>query len=331
MSIKHSFSSGKADDADATLVNPSDWNAAHDPALTTKGDIIARSGSAAARLGVGSNDEALIAASGETLGLKYAAIILASLLTTRGDIIFRNATVPARLAKGTSGFVLKQGANDPLWAIDPAQDLVTTAGDILIATAADTLARLGLGAAGALLKVNSGATAPEYLAIGTAFQALRTNSGATAPEWADHPKIVLKSADEDVTSSTMLQDDNDLKFAIAANEDWVFEFFIIWDAPTAADIKFSITIPSGATGEWALGRQVGTGDEEPTYIADAAFGSKLAIVSTANNTKFGAHLWGTVINGSNAGNVQLQFAQNTSDGTPATVFTNSWLKAYRVT
>ena len=92
--VKHAFTSGKADDADATLVNPSDWNAEHEPNLTTKGDMIARGASASARLPVGSNDEALIADSAQSLGLKYAAVILASLLTTRGDIIFRNASVP---------------------------------------------------------------------------------------------------------------------------------------------------------------------------------------------------------------------------------------------
>ena len=46
--------------------------------------------------------------------------------------------------------------------MDPVADLVTTAGDTLYATAADTLARLGIGTAGQILQVNSGATAPEW-------------------------------------------------------------------------------------------------------------------------------------------------------------------------
>ncbi len=83
------------------------------------------------------------------------------------------------------------------------------AGDIIYASAADTPARLALGTAGKVLKVNSGATAPEWavdpttdvvttagdliygtgadavarLGIGTASQVLAVNSGATAPEW----------------------------------------------------------------------------------------------------------------------------------------------------
>ena len=48
------------------------------------------------------------------------------------------------------------------WKVDPVADLVTTAGDTLYATAADTLVRLGIGTAGQVLQVNSGATAPEW-------------------------------------------------------------------------------------------------------------------------------------------------------------------------
>jgi len=48
------------------------------------------------------------------------------------------------------------------WAVDPVADIVTTAGDLIYGTAADTVARLGIGTAGQVLTVNSGATAPEW-------------------------------------------------------------------------------------------------------------------------------------------------------------------------
>jgi hypothetical protein len=54
------------------------------------------------------------------------------------------------------------------WAVDPVADVVTTAGDLIYGTAADTVARLGIGTAGQVLKVNSGATAPEWGAAGGA-------------------------------------------------------------------------------------------------------------------------------------------------------------------
>lgn len=89
----------------------------------------------------------------------------------------------------------------------------TTTGDIAYRSAtANVNTRLALGTAGQVLKVNAGATAPEWatdasgmtnpmtttgdviysssgstparLGIGTAGQVLQVNSGATAPEWA---------------------------------------------------------------------------------------------------------------------------------------------------
>jgi hypothetical protein len=117
-----------------------------------------------------------------------------------GDITEVQAGVGISIASGTG----------PIPVItNSSTDLITTAGDILYGTAADTVARLGIGAAGRVLKVNSGATAPEWavdpttdvvttagdliygtgadavtrLGIGTAGQVLKVNSGATAPEW----------------------------------------------------------------------------------------------------------------------------------------------------
>jgi len=84
------------------------------------------------------------------------------------------------------------------------------AGDLVYGTGADTFTKLSLGVAGRVLKVNSGATAPEWaidpvadvvttagdliygtaadtvtrLGLGTAGQVLTVNSGATAPIWA---------------------------------------------------------------------------------------------------------------------------------------------------
>ena len=59
-------------------------------------------------------------------------------------------------------------------------DLITTAGDILYGTAADTVARLGIGTAGQVLTVNSGATAPEWKTIGGGESWTLLNAGGTA-------------------------------------------------------------------------------------------------------------------------------------------------------
>ena len=48
---------------------------------------------------------------------------------------------------------------------DTAPAKVTTAGDVVYATGANALSRLGIGSAGQVLKTNAGATAPEWGAI----------------------------------------------------------------------------------------------------------------------------------------------------------------------
>ena len=76
--------------------------------------------------------------------------------TAGGDITEVQAGVGISVASGTG----------PIPVItNSSTDLITTAGDLLYGTAADTVARLGIGTAGQVLKVNSGATAPEWGAL----------------------------------------------------------------------------------------------------------------------------------------------------------------------
>ena len=51
----------------------------------------------------------------DNLETQFASVL--ALLTTRGDIIYRGAATWERLAKGTQNYFLKQGANDPFWAV----------------------------------------------------------------------------------------------------------------------------------------------------------------------------------------------------------------------
>jgi len=137
---------------------------------------------------------------------------------------------------GAYKFVLKDENDVVLWSMDgidapggeiPA--LVDASGDLLYADGADSLTRLAKGTARQVLRMNSGATAPEWgagsagtlttqgdlliasaanvlarLGIGTARQVLQTNSGVSAPEWAASPQSVLTAA-------------GDLLYASAAN------------------------------------------------------------------------------------------------------------------
>ncbi|KKL86187.1 hypothetical protein LCGC14_1947250 [marine sediment metagenome] len=141
---------------------------------------------------------------------------------------------------------------------------------------------------------------------------------------------VIKTAAEGVVNNT-LQDDNELFFAIGANENWVVEFFIHWQAHTSGDIKFTIAAPSGAAGNFALAAIAGTSNDNPVYYGNNSFGGTIAIQADVTAAGRGTHLFAYVANGSTAGNVQLQWAQNTTfAGTSSSVRAFSWLRGTRV-
>jgi len=107
-----------------------------------------------------------------------------------------------------------------------AEATLTTTGDMVYASSAKTLARLAKGTARQILAMNSGATAPEWiaslqsiltaagdiiyassantpakLAKGTARQQLAMNSGETAPEWVASLQSILTTQGDIIQAS----------------------------------------------------------------------------------------------------------------------------------
>lgn len=129
--------------------------------LTTKGDIIAATGAAAAaRVGVGIDGQVLVADAASAAGVKWAAGGSGATVTT--------GTIAARPAAGTLGSGNLYYATDTgqlfrsTGAAYTAVDLngiITTKGDMLAASAAGQLARLAVGADGSVLVADSTQTA----------------------------------------------------------------------------------------------------------------------------------------------------------------------------
>lgn len=147
--------------------------------------------------------------------------------------------------------------------------------------------------------------------------------------------FVRKTADESVTSSTALQDDDELKFNIASNEIWEATFKLAIDAATGGDIKFAVNVPSGATGRLNIwGPDSGASASPSSIVLFSTTTLTDAGVITVGG--FGA---GTAIpvrceliiaNGATAGLVKLRWAQGTSSGTASKVLANSTLNALRI-
>jgi hypothetical protein len=95
-------------DMDFKWVTSDDANAIQNAIVDAKGDIIAASANdTPARLAVGTNDQRLVAASGEATGLKYVSDTQNTVIDAEGDLLVGDAAdAVQRLAVGTTGQVL---------------------------------------------------------------------------------------------------------------------------------------------------------------------------------------------------------------------------------
>lgn len=155
---------------------------------------------------------------------------------------------------------------------------------------------------------------------------LRTDMGAAVVitnNLGEVSKVVVrKSVDETVNNSEAFQNDDDLLFAIAANEIWRFEIWVFYNSATTPDIKFTITFPSGGTARFG-------NTNDATNRVETVSGTTLGQVSGDGEDEM-LILAGVVVNGATAGNVQLQWAQNAATVSDTKVLTNSYLVAEKI-
>ena len=149
-------------------------------------------------------------------------------------------------------------------------------------------------------------------------------------------KYVRKTADESVTSSAVLQDDDHLTLTIGANETWFYLFWLVVDATTAGDIAATIVAPSGAAG-WQGAARTSTSAGGATNLGfDAAIttavdGSVARNLGGSGSGTVTVSQYGAFVrNGSNAGNVKLQWAQASSNGTASKLLTDSIMIGVRL-
>lgn len=170
---------------------------------------------------------------------------------------------------------------------------LTTKGDVYVYSSADT--RLPVGTNNQLLTADSTQT--------------------TGLKWTSPIVCVVKTADEGVTSSTVLQNDDELTFTTTSGQ-WAVIFVLYVDGATSGDIK----IGTGFTIQGGHG------------ILSSVSGTSGSIETISNNTQaYGLAGAGTkstiIITGQTTGSLQLQWAQNSSNVTATTVYAGSFLIA----
>lgn len=135
-----------------------------------------------------------------------------------------------------------------------------------------------------------------------------------------HSKKVYKAADETVNNSATLQNDDDLLFAIGANEIWELLVLVWVSSNSTANFQYKVTAPSGAAGHADHISQDG--------INTKALGAGHAF--TCSEDPYLAEAKYIVVNSSTAGNVQLQWAQNTKNASDTTLKAGSCLIAHQL-
>lgn len=142
--------------------------------------------------------------------------------------------------------------------------------------------------------------------------------------------VILKAADEIVNASAVLQDDNDFKFPIGANEQWIVDQWLDTDNITdASNFQLTWTLPAGAAMLCTVwGNLYGT-TSSPAGQRGTTPGTGLTLPVGVNEIDW--LLVRTVIrNGGTAGVAQFQWAQGNSTAVDTTIRQDSSLVAHRV-
>ncbi len=145
----------------------------------------------------------------------------------------------------------------------------------------------------------------------------------------DGLKFVRKSADETVNNSATLQNDNALLFAVAANEVWEFFLRARHTSQVGPQIQYAWAVPTGG-----VIRKTEPDDIGPLSAALSLpeyDGTTAVPLQTPTTDQVCLYIqWGLYVGGANAGNVQLQWAQNGAAAVDTKVLTNSFIIARKL-
>lgn len=172
-------------------------------------------------------------------------------------------------------------------------------------------------------------TTPKTWSVGETLTAANFNTHIRDNLNALSHLAVRKSADESVTSSTVLQNDDHLLLAVGINEVWQISLGILYRSTTTADLKMAFTFPSGEVTASAVALVGGAATVVRFEGASPAAGSAVVDgLSATVSTYF--EINGVFTNGGSSGNLQFQWAQNVSDAAATKVMTNSTLWAVKL-
>lgn len=144
-------------------------------------------------------------------------------------------------------------------------------------------------------------------------------------------QFVRKTSDESVTSSTTVQDDNELSMTLNANTNYWVDGHLITDGAVGGDVKLQFVVPSGTIRWLANGPVVSATGTVTDVNRNFQVGSSPVTLGTiASGTNSVILIFGIVRVGASGGTFKLQWAQGSSSGTATRVRTNSVLRCVRM-
>lgn len=209
---------------------------------------------------------------------------------TQGDIYVNNAG-----DRMTGNLVL---ANDV-----QLRGQLTSGAEALLATiGSDDITRIGSGAANTY--IYSASETYEYV------------SGAAYPLWTQRNlQHKIKTSDEVVINSSVLQNDDHLYHVVPPNYRVRLELLIRFYTSVNALFKMAFTLPTGATGGGYYIRYSNTVTSWPDITVPTTV--------SVGNTMMWLSVSALISMGTTGGTIQFQWTQNSSDGSPTTVYAGS--------
>jgi hypothetical protein len=175
-----------------------------------------------------------------------------------------------------------------------------------------------------------GFTTPKTWSSGETLTAANFNTYIRDNQLSFGPHLIVrKTSDEAQSSNTALQNDSNLQLSVAANEIWHVQYNLKTTIPITPQMKMAFTFPSG--GEVNL---CGTEFNAAGTLTKITFQGTTTPTATQDflGSSVNRHIVieGVFVNGSTAGTLILQWAQNVSNASATIMKANSTLWAVKL-
>ena len=198
-----------------------------------------------------------------------------------------------------------------------APGVVTTTGDIVYASGANTLARLAAGADGLVLTATCAGSAPAWEAL--------PSSG---------PTRIFKTSSETVNNSTTYQDDDDwVSISLDASSSYAYKILWTFSGQNSAGFKLKTVYSDSTTTDYQIGsiyRNTSASNDTNLYY-NGFYSNGGAVYNEwkmipISDTYIQTMTINGVINTDNAGTVKVQWAQNSAVASNTTILKGSYFE-----